>query len=108
MIIREWGATVTVDREKDYLSIVRRLVLPALAGHQGYQGATFARRSDGEHVRYQVISYWASWQAIQDFAGSDPEVAYIPDEIVATLEDFDRSVRHYEVEIGHELQRLSD
>lgn len=108
MIVREWGATVSVDREEEYLERVRARVLDTLASHDGYRGATFARRSDGEHVRYQVVSYWNSWEAVRTLAGDETDVAYVPEEIASLLIDYDKFVRHYEVVVAHQLQRLGE
>jgi hypothetical protein len=36
-------------------------------------------------------------EAIQQFAGQDPEVAVVPEKVEQMMIDYDRSVRHYEV-----------
>jgi len=41
--------------------------------------------------------WFASWQAVKDFAGEDCEQAYVPEKARAVLSRFDDRSRHYEI-----------
>ena len=107
MVIRQWSARVSPEREEEYLSKVRQKVLPVLAQHEGYLGAFFSRRRAQSTIEYQVISLWDSLESIQGFAGPEPDVAVVPDDIAPTLLNFDSVVEHFEVKVAHELSRLA-
>ncbi len=106
MVLRTWTATTKGDREEQYLRTVREQVLPHLANVPGYLGAFFSRRPVGDDWEYLVISCWESMDAVRALAGADPDRAYVPPEIQATLDRWDASVDNLDVVIAHETDRL--
>jgi hypothetical protein len=53
-----------------------------------------------------VTTYWASFAAIDAFAGADRESAVVAAEAAALLTDFDKRARHYEVALA-EFPKIS-
>ncbi|HEY2683080.1 MAG TPA: antibiotic biosynthesis monooxygenase [Steroidobacteraceae bacterium] len=97
MIIREWRGRASRSQSAEYPKHFRGAVLPELRNVPGFLGAYLTQRADGERVEFLVLTRWASMEAIQKFAGSNPEEAVVEPGARAALEDFDRHVRHYVV-----------
>jgi len=97
MIIREWRGRSSRDRVEAYPAHFRNVVLPELRGIAGFVSATLSRRDQGETIEYLVLTRWQSIDAIRAFAGNAPDKAVVEPSAVATLTDYDDSVRHYEV-----------
>ena len=104
MIARIWTAQTTAARAPAYLEHVRTNVLPALRQVEGYAGATFLKRDDGDAVEIIVTTWWSSLDAIRGFAGENLEEAVVADEAAAVLTRFDRRVRHYELVVKDDPQ----
>jgi len=75
-------------------------VQPQLQRVEGFLGATVSTRPAAGSVEILVTTYWASFTAIDAFAGPDREAAVVAAEAAALLTDFDQRVRHYEVAIA--------
>ena len=95
MILRSWKARTNPEKLGDYLKQVEAVVIPHLRAQAGFAGAEFAQRAlDDRRVEILVITRWRSAAAVAAFAdGAD---AWLPDEITATLLDFDAESVHYE------------
>ncbi|MDG2283038.1 MAG: hypothetical protein P8L45_07935 [Longimicrobiales bacterium] len=106
MIIRAWRATTTRDGDDQYRDAVRRVVLDHLSETPGYRGAIWMRKEDGDHWDYWVLTCWDSMNVVTSFAGDDPNTAWVPDEIRVALEKVGVTVEHYELALGHDLERL--
>ena len=107
MITRVWHAATTPDKEESYLDIVRRVVLPHFEAMDGYRGAFFTARTDGDLRRYTVLTCWRSMDDVARLTDGDVDHAFVPDEIRLTLEQADATVEHGEVVIAHALDRLT-
>jgi len=108
MIIRVWHAATTPTKERHYLDIVRRVVLPHFETMEGYRGAFFTVRTDGDLRRYTVLTYWTSMADVDRLTDGDVDHAFVPDEIRRTLEQADETVEHSEVVIAHAIDRLPE
>ncbi len=97
MIARVWSAQAIPDKAPAYTAHLRDQVVPQLQNIAGYAGSMLLERAASGAVEILVITYWESMDAIQRFAGSDPEQAVVADEAAAVLTRFDQRVRHYTV-----------
>ncbi len=105
MIARTWSAITSQEKEAGYLKTVRSLVLPHFDEAQGFKGSLFLKQSHDDGWKYVVITFWESLDAAYALSnGQDPKVAYIPDEISDTLNEFDKTVEYYESVIEHGVQ----
>jgi heme-degrading monooxygenase HmoA len=97
VIVRAWRATATAEGADAYRRHFTRSVLPDLQRIDGYQGAYLLRRDHDRHVELQVLTLWASLDAIGRFAGATPEHAVVEPEARAVLVTYDRTVTHHTV-----------
>src|ERR1700737_142506 len=97
MIARLWLAQTTPALSDAYLHHFEQAVQPELQRVDGFLGATVCTRPVRDAVEILVTTYWASFAAIDAFAGADREAAVVAAEAAALLTDFDKRVRHYEV-----------
>lgn len=94
MIARLWRGAAADRRNADaYVHHLKTNVEPELKGIAGYRELRLLRR----HHEFLVITFWDSMDAVQRFAGADPEKAVVEPEACAVLADYDDFVRHYEV-----------
>lgn len=95
MILRTWKARTRAEKVADYLEQVEAVVIPHLRAQAGFAGAEFAQRAlDDGRVEILVITRWQSAAAVAAFA--EGASAWLPDEIAATLLDFDSESVHYQ------------
>jgi heme-degrading monooxygenase HmoA len=97
MIMRSWRGRASTRRSDDYPKHFRRAVVPDLRGVPGFLGAHLSQRRDGDRVEFLVLTRWESMEAVRAFAGPDVDKAVVEPGAVAALDDFDDTVRHYEV-----------
>lgn len=100
MIARLWSAHTTPALADAYLQHFEHSVQPQLHGVKGFLGASVITRPAPGSVEILVTTYWASFDAIDAFAGADREAAVVAAEAAALLTDFDKRVRHYEVALA--------
>jgi heme-degrading monooxygenase HmoA len=100
MIARLWSARTTPALSDSYLQHFTESVRPELGRVTGFLGATVSTRPAPGSVEILVTTYWASFAAIDTFAGADREAAVVAAEAAALLTDYDKRVRHYEVAIA--------
>ncbi len=99
MIARLWEGTVPRDRAADYVSYVEATGVIAHRTTPGNIASSVMTRDLGDgRVAVMVLSLWPDLQAIEAFAGPDPDTAvYYPEDEEYLLEMPD-TVMHYEVE----------
>jgi hypothetical protein len=103
MVVRFWSARTTAVRFPDYLCHFREHVLTHLRSFDGFREARIITQSDGVVVHFIVETLWASFEAIDRFAGPDREAAVVAQEALELLTSYDRRVQHYTVDL-HESQ----
>lgn len=96
MIVRTWRGRTTSGDADAYPRHFYGNVMPELKAIAGFLGADLLKEEKDGQVEYFVLTRWASLDAIKAFAGEDYEQAVVEPEAVAALDDFDRTVRHYE------------
>jgi heme-degrading monooxygenase HmoA len=79
---------------RDHLSGV---VLPKLRKLPGFLGLELCEASRGDQVELLVVSRWQSMEAINAFAGPNPDRAVVDPGAKAVLAEYDDFVTHYEV-----------
>jgi len=97
MIVRVWRGQTTARNADAYQQYVTGEVFSSLAAIPGHHGAQVLRRATATGAEFVVVTYWASQEAVHEFAGPDADVAVVPPEARALLSDFEESVRHYEL-----------
>jgi heme-degrading monooxygenase HmoA len=97
MIARTWHATATPDGAKQYEVHFRDAVLPALRSLRGFERAYLMQRMAKGIVEIEVLTIWASYEAVADFAGTSVDTAVVEPEAQALLLHHDTTVRHYDL-----------
>lgn len=97
MIIRAWRGRASRSRGDVYPKHFREAVIPALRDVPGFLGAQLSRRAEGDEVEFFVLTRWRSMDAIRAFAGQAVDKSVVEPGAVAALDDFDDTIRHYEV-----------
>lgn len=64
---------------------------------KGFIKASILKRKVPEGVEFMIITEWESLEAIQQFAGADPEVAVVPQAVQEIMIRYDKAVKHYEI-----------
>jgi hypothetical protein len=117
VIARCWSARTTREHAPDYRTHLETQVLPAIRTVDGYAGAMLLERdvssasppssgSIGGPVEIVVITLWRSLDSIREFAGADLERAVVSDDAAALLTEFDRRVRHFDLVIRDDPNRM--
>jgi heme-degrading monooxygenase HmoA len=101
-IARQWSARTTAELAPAYAEYLKAHVIPQLRAIDGYRGATLLQRAADGQVEVQVVTWWASLDAIRAFSGSDEEAAVVTDRAAALLGDFDARARHFTVVVADE------
>jgi len=99
MIARIWHGTVRADKAADYERYLKESNrgVADYARTPGNRGFVLLRRSDGDLVRFELISFWDSREAIEAYAGPEIETArYFPFDLEC-LVDPEPRVAHFEV-----------
>ena len=98
MISRHWRGLAKPEHADEYVQHLRSETFPQLARIPGFVSASILRRRDVQRgVEFLVVTTWESVEAIQQFAGRDPEIAVVPAKVDGMMLEYDRRVRHYEV-----------
>jgi heme-degrading monooxygenase HmoA len=97
MIIRAWRGRASQARSDAYPKHFREAVVPDLRNVPGFLGAQLSRRAEGDRVEFLVLTRWQSMEAVRAFAGPAVDKAVVEPGAIAALDDFDDTVRHYEV-----------
>jgi uncharacterized protein len=96
-ILRLWTARTTADKFDRYVQHVTKRVFPVLGEIEGYRGGYLLRQERGPEVEIVVLTLWESMDAVQQFAGRDPNQAVVEPPARAVLTAFDEFVKHYEI-----------
>jgi heme-degrading monooxygenase HmoA len=97
MILRMWRAQSTTAKADEYIQHATKKVFPSLRAIAGYRGAYLLRRTQNDTVELIVLTLWESMEAVQKFAGTQPNRAVVEPEARAALTSFDDFVTHFDV-----------
>ena len=78
-------------------------LLPGVGKAKGYRGSYLLRRQLGAEVEFVTIMLWDSLDAIRAVAGTEYEVAVVPEERRKFLSRYDGTAAHYDVASVHGL-----
>lgn len=97
MILRMWKAKSTTAKSGGYIRHAKQKVFPKLHAIEGNLGACLLAREVEGGVELVVLTLWDSMEAVDRFAGPEPEKAVIEPEARTALTSFDEYVTHYDV-----------
>jgi heme-degrading monooxygenase HmoA len=97
VIARTWRGAVRSEDADDYVAYLRETGLREYRATPGNRGAWILRRDLGETTEFVTLSFWDSLQAVEGFAGPDPEHAVFYPEDDRFLVERDLDVSHYEL-----------
>ena len=97
MIIRMWkGSTDRADSDA-YFDYLKETGLKEYQETPGNLGVYVLRRDYDDKTEFLLLSHWESMDAIEVFAGSNPDKAVFYPEDEKYLVEYDKHVTHYEV-----------
>jgi len=97
MIGRLWHGWTSPENADAYEELLRTRVLPRIDRLGGHRGSYLLRRERDGRVEFATLTLWESLDAVRAFAGDEYEVAVVPPEAQALLDDYDRTSAHFEV-----------
>ena len=97
MIARTWRGAVRREDADRYVEYLEATGIPAYRGTAGNRGAWILRRDAGGLTEFVTLSFWDSLEAVEGFAGSDPDRAVFYPEDDRFLVERDLHVTHYEL-----------
>jgi heme-degrading monooxygenase HmoA len=97
MISRQWRGLAKIGHAENYVRHLNESTFPKLLKIKGFVNAAVLRRKVQNGIEFLVVTNWQSMRAIEQFAGSNPELAVVPKEVQKMMIEFDHKVRHYEV-----------
>ncbi len=99
MIARVWRGWAPRATAADYQRHYESEVKDNLRAVSGFRGARLLRRDDGQDVMFTSITFFASLDAIRDFAGGHYELAVVEQAARRALCRWDERVTHHEVAV---------
>jgi heme-degrading monooxygenase HmoA len=99
MIARIWRGWAPQERADDYQRHYEAEVSSQLRAVSGFRGARLLRRDEGGEAMFTSITWFASLDAVRDFAGDDYERAVVAGAARAALSRWDERVSHHEVAV---------
>lgn len=97
MIARMFRGSALPEKADDYAKHLEISVLPELRQIDGFQGVYLLRQDSVDSVEFVVLTLWESMDAIQKFAGEKAEVAVVAPAAQAMFQEYDSTVKHFEV-----------
>lgn len=99
-IARMWTARTTPANWPAYREHFHKNVVPELRSVPGYLGSSLFQRRRGAEVEIMVTTRWRSLESVRNFAGANLDAAVVAEEAARVLTDYDRVVRHFELELA--------
>ena len=101
MISRLWHGWTSLENADAYEHLIRHTIFPGIVARKiaGFQHIELFRRPLGNEVEFITVMWFASWEAVKDFAGPDWEISVVPPAARAVLSRFDDKAQHYEVRV---------
>jgi heme-degrading monooxygenase HmoA len=99
MIARFWRGWTTPANADAYEALLRTTIFPGIRQRRiaGFRGIELLRRPVESEVEFVTIMWFASLEAVRAFAGTDYEIAVVPEAARAVLRRFDERSAHYTV-----------
>jgi heme-degrading monooxygenase HmoA len=96
MVVRMWRARAAAGQAADYRNHFTSEVMPKLRRIGGFISGHLLERRLADRVELLVMTEWASWDAIRQFAGDDPDRAVVDPHAQQMLLEYDAVVEHFE------------
>lgn len=99
MIRRVWHGWTSPQNADAYEALLKEEIFASIGDRKirGYHEIQLLRRNVGNEVEFMTIMTFDDLDSVQEFAGEDYEVAYVPARARALLARFDERSQHYEV-----------
>ncbi len=97
MISRQWRGLAKIDCSEDYIEHLRKDTFPKLQLLEGFVDGSILQRKLSDGIEFIVVTRWQSMTAIEAFAGCNPDIAVVPDNVKDLMVEYDSSVRHYTI-----------
>ena len=97
MISRHWKGIARPGRADDYVRHLASETIPQLKRLPGFVDISILRRDVGGGTEFQIVTRWASLDAIKAFAGEDVTVAVVPAHVRDLMVSYDPEVVHYDI-----------
>jgi heme-degrading monooxygenase HmoA len=97
LIARIWHGYTKPEHADTYEAMLKPELLPGLSTVKGYRGSYLLRKSSDHEVEFITMMLFDSLDVIRAVAGSDYELAVIPEERRRYLSRWDETAAHYEV-----------
>ena len=97
-VLRSWSARATPANADRYIDFFERSLAPELSAIAGFRGARVSTREELEAsgaVVIDVVTEWASFDAIRRFAGATIDRAVVEPEARSLLLSWDERVTHH-------------
>ena len=97
MISRQWRGIAKKSAADLYVVHLHADTFPRLSTIPGFLDASILRRTVQDGVEFLIVTRWESIEAIQRFAGENPDHAVVPETVQSMMVSYDHVVAHYEV-----------
>jgi heme-degrading monooxygenase HmoA len=99
MICRIWHGYTTSVNADTYEKLLKEEIFAGIRNREikGYNGIQLLRRPLAEETEFITLMWFDSLEAVREFAGSDYELAVVPEKARKVLSHFDNRSQHYEV-----------
>jgi hypothetical protein len=96
VISRQWRGLAKIDRSQDYIEHLRKNTFPKLQLLDGFVDGSILQRKLPDGIEFIVVTQWRS-MTIEAFAGCNPDIAVVPDNVKDMMVEYDSSVRQYTI-----------
>ena len=108
MIERHWKGIAKLEEADNYIEHLLKDTFPKIEMIKGFVKASILKRPAQQGVEFLIITVWDSIEAIQQFAGTNPDDAVVPLVVQKMMATYDRNVIHYEIDHGWISQNSYD
>ena len=97
MIARIWNGRTNAAHLEAYTQLMKDIAIPDYKKTPGFIKLSFLSSVENGVAHFKLITYWENLEVIENFAGTDYEIAkYYPEDEQYLLE-FEEKVSHFEV-----------
>ena len=97
MIERHWKGIAKRERANEYLIHLQSDTFKELGAIKGFISAKILKKNAIEGIEFLVVTVWKDEDAIRRFAGSNIEMAVVPEQVREMMVSYDKTVQHYQV-----------
>ncbi len=99
MIARIWHGWTTPANADKHEELLKEEFFVGIQNRRirGFRGIRLLRRELTSEIEFVTIMWFATMEAVREFAGADHEVAIVPEKARAVLARFDERSQHYDL-----------